>query len=154
MINIAEFYANYADFIIIRFPYIEPLKPSTNMPLFQKALADFEKLRQKTLIELTGECVDFNMHTSGFETYTYNQAVLKCALKGSKVFFDESSFSSYYTYLSDDDSPHLVFMEDTKSISQKHNAVKASGFLGICWKDVETLADGNWESLKGAYQNL
>ena len=154
IIKVAEFYSNFADFIIVRFPYVEPLKPSTQLPFFQKVLADFEKLRHKTLIELSGESADFNMHTSDFEIYTYNQAILKCAVKGSKVFFDDCSFSSYYTYLSEDGFPHLVFMEDTKSISRKHNLVKDSGFLGICWKDVSKVADGNWESLKGAYQNL
>lgn len=154
VVKVAEFYADYTDFIIIRFPYIEPLKPSTQLPFFKKILADFEKIRHKTLIELSGESADFNMHTWDFEIYTYNQSILKCAIKGSKVFFDESSFSSYYTYSDEQNIPHLVFMEDTKSISKKHNLIKDSGFLGLCWKDVSKVADGNWESLKGAYQSL
>ena len=154
IIKVAEFYSNFADFIIVRFPYVEPLKPSTQLPFFRQVLVEFEKIKHKTLIELSGECSDFNMHTASFEILNYNQAILKCAIKNSKVFFDEHSFSSYYTYLADDRSPHLVFMEDTKSISEKHNLVKASGFLGICWKDVSTVADGNWESLKGVYNSL
>lgn len=154
IIKVAEFYSNFADFIIIRFPYIEPLKPSTQLPFFKQVLADFEKIKHKTLIELSGECADFNMHTATLEILSYNQAILKCALKNSKVFFDKYSFSSYYTYLSEDGFPHLVFMEDTKSISEKHNLLKSAGFLGICWKDVSQMADGNWESLKGVYNSL
>jgi hypothetical protein len=153
-IKIAEFYEKFSDFLIIRFPVSEPLKPALQMSDFQKVLTKFEPLKHKTLIELSGECIDFNMHTTAFDILSYNQAILKCAIKGAKTFFDECSFSSYYTYLDDNNNPHLVFMEDTKSISRKHNLVKDSGFLGICWKDVSKVADGNWESLKGAYQNL
>ncbi len=153
-IKIAEFYEKFSDFLIIRFPLNEPLRPHTPLPFFEKTLAEFEKLKHKTLIELSGESVDFNMHTAKAQILSYNQAILKCATKGSKTFFDESSYSSYFTYLDEQKSPHLVFMEDTKSISKKHNLVKSRKFKGICWKDVHLMADGNWESLKGAYQNL
>lgn len=153
LIKVADFYLNFSDFIIVRFPFIEPLKPSHQMPFFKKVLLDFEKIKNKVLIELSGESVDFDMHTTSYETLSYNRAILKCATKGSKTFFDSDSTLSYYTYLSEQEKPHLVFMEDTRSISEKHNLIKSSGFLGVCWKDVAIMADGNWESLKGAYQN-
>lgn len=148
--KIAEFYAHFSDFIIVRFPYRIPLKPCTHMPDFENTLKDFLPLKHKTLIELSGECADFNMYTSEYNILSYNQAVLKCSVKGSKAFFDDSSYASYFTYLDISGEPHLVYMEDTVSISKKHNLVKDSGFCGIAWKDVALMADGNWESLKGA----
>ena len=153
-IKLAEFYEKFSDFLIIRFPISAPLMPASPLKFFKKTLAEFETLKHKTLIELSGESIDFNMRTTAFEILSYNQAILKCAIKGSKTFFDETSFSSYYTYLDEENNPHLVFMEDTKSISHKHNLVKEMKFKGICWKDMHLMADGNWESLKGAYQNL
>lgn len=153
-IKIAEFYEKFSDFIIIRFPVTKPLTPATPLHFFEKTLSEFEKLKSKVLIELSGESIDFDMYTADFEVLNYNQAILRCAIKGSKTFFDQNSFYSYFTYLDDANKPHLVFTEDTKSISQKHNIIKGMKFKGICWKDVHLMSDGNWESLKGAYQNL
>ena len=150
----AEFYERFAVSIIVRLPLKEPLRHATQLSFFEKTLTDFKRLKHKTLIELSGECIDFNMHTADFQILSYNQAILKCATKGAKTFFDENSYSSYYTCLDEQSKPHLVFMEDTKSISKKHNMIKAMNFKGLVWKDVALMADGNWESLKGAYQNL
>jgi len=149
--KVAEFYAHFSDFIIVRFPYKIPLKPCTNLPDFEKTLQLFAPIKHKSLIELSGDCVDFNMNTAQYEILSYNQAILKCALKNSKTFFDDNSYSSYFTYLGSFGEPHLVYTEDTLSISKKHNMIKELGFLGISWKDVALMADGNWESLKGAY---
>ena len=152
-IKIAQFYTHFSDFIIVRFPYIVPLKPSTRLPFFKKTLNDFSPIKHKTLIELSGESADFNMQTASFEILSYNQAILRCAIKGAKTFFDETTFCSYYTYLDEKGIPHLVYTDDTKSISHRHNLIKESGFSGICWKNISLMADGNWESLKGAYLN-
>lgn len=152
-VKIAEFYGTFCDFLIVRFPILAPLTPYTPLPFFEKVLSDFLPLKHKTLIELSGECLDFDMYSSSFESLSYNQATLKCALMSSKVFFDEATYLSYFTYLKEE-TPHIVFLEDTLSLSKKHNLIKEKGFLGIAWKDTEIMADGNWESLKGAIANI
>lgn len=152
--KLAEFYSHFCDFLIIRFPYNAPLCPCAPLTFFEMTLNEMLPLKHKILIELSGECTDFDMYTASQEILSYNQAILKCGIKGSKTFFDKSTQYSYYTYLNEKSTPHLVYMEDTQSISLKHNMIKKAGYLGICWKDVSIMADGNWESLKGAYQNL
>ncbi|MBQ2897087.1 MAG: hypothetical protein IJE46_02035 [Clostridia bacterium] len=153
-IKVAQFYSHFCDFIVVRFPCQFLLSPCTNLPYFNKVLTDFLPVKHKTLIELSGECLNFNMLTSQYEILSYNQAILKCSIKGSKTFFDESIYSSYFTYSDSNHSPHLVFLEDTLSISKKHNLVKEKGYMGIAWKDVFIMADGNWESLRGAYDKI
>jgi len=152
-LKLGEFYLNFCDFLIIRFPYFAPLTPCMPITLFEKKLLELSPIKHRVLIELSGDCTDFDMYSASFDIFSYNQAVLKCAIKSSKVFFDRNSYYSYYTYLSEKGTPHLVFMEDTQSISKKHNLIKKAGYLGICWKNVAVMADGNWESLKGVYEN-
>ncbi len=152
--KIAEFYAPLCDFLIVRFPITSPLTPPYPLTSFKKVLEEFLPLKNKTLIELSGECTDFDMLDASWENLSYNQAILKCSLKGAKTFFIDSMCYSYYTYLSPGGSPRLVFLEDTLSISTRHNLIKEKGYRGIAWKNVSIMADGNWESLRGVMNKI
>ena len=104
------------------------------------SLSDFKDV----YIELNLYCSDFDFKTRRKTTLSVNQGILNSYVHGSRIFTDEITGVSYYTYMG-----HLVWIHDPKSVSQRHNLIKKMGFKGIFIRDVKMAADGNWDSLYG-----
>ena len=115
------------------------------------ALHEFSPLKEKILVALPTESCDFNLRKGISVPLTLNIANFKAAAKCCKIFFDESIGSSYFTYMSKN-SPHLVWVEDTKALAYKHNIIKEAGFRGIYWDNPYLLLEGNWEALTSVYK--
>ena len=153
-----EAYNNYCDRIIINFNCLEnykpPIHPNQTMTELEMVLNSLDFCKEKCLIQLSGNCYDYSMSNHSKITLTNNQAVLKALVHSSQIIFDEKSGNSYFTYLGENLSPRFVWVEDTKSLSVKHNLIKEKGYLGICWENVHTVSEGNWESMYMAYKKI
>lgn len=124
--------------------------PYVNMKNLKTALNIFLPYKDKIIVSLSAECRDYNLVTEKMIPITLNIANFKASIHSSKIFFDEESGASYFTYMKN--SPHLVWLEDTKSIALKHNLIKSSGYKGIYWENPYPLLDGNWEALTAIYK--
>lgn len=154
--KVVEMYNNYCDRIIINFNCLENYKPqihpNTTLSELESVLNSLEFCKEKCLIQLSGNCYDYSMSNHTRITLTNNQAVLKALVHSSQIIFDDKSGNSYFTYLGENLSPRFVWVEDTKSLSVKHNLIKEKGYLGICWENVRIVSEGNWESMHMAYK--
>lgn len=136
---------------ILSFRYFHYEKgPYVTKEFLEKSLSEFYTVKEKILVSLTPMCIDYNLKNGNSIPLTLNQAMLKQHIKSSELFFDSDIGSSYFTY--NKENPHLVWVEDTKSLSYKHNLIKSMGFKGIYWENPYGLLEGNWESLYGIWQ--
>ena len=123
--------------------------PKVTINQLENALKDFIHFKEKLLISLSPTGYDYNLSKDIKIPITASRAVLKSAVKKAKIFYSEEIGSSYFTYSPD---THLVWFEDTLSLSKKHNLIKKYGYRGIYWEDAKGLFDGNWEALYEIYQ--
>ena len=114
------------------------------------SLKDFEKTLfslaefKNIFFELNLYCTDFDFATRKKNTLSINRGILNSYVNQSRVFENERFGVSYYTY-----NGHLVFVNDVKSVSLRHNLIKRCGFKGVFVRDVNMASDGNWDSLCG-----
>ncbi len=151
--NVAEFYAGLCDKIIVTFPTSDNLMigPFVTIKQLERVLEWFSPVRDKTLIMLSGLSRDYSINTHSLKYITNNQAQLKGMIKQSLKFTSDELGCSYFTYLNESGEAHIVYIEDTHSLSLRHNMIKGAGFAGICWDNASAMTEGNWEALKAAY---
>ena len=123
--------------------------PYVTKTFLKDTLDAFSEAREKILIELSPQSADFNLYTGRVIPMNGNQATLRASVKGCPLFYDEQKASAYYTYFSD--APHLVWVENTRSLAEKHNLIKKAGFKGIYWRYPYDLPEGNWEAMYSIY---
>ncbi|MBR3942987.1 MAG: hypothetical protein IKJ55_06485 [Clostridia bacterium] len=123
--------------------------PYVTKTFLTDALEDFSPVKEKTVVELSPISTDFNLKTGIAIPMNGNQAVLRATIKGCPLFYDEHKACAYFTYLSD--APHLVWVENTRSLAEKHNLIKKAGFKGIYWRNPYDLPEGNWEAMYEIY---
>lgn len=154
--KIIKCYSDFCDKIIINFNCLEDYKPSIHPNITTKELTEIlenlTQIKDKCLVQLSGNCYDYTMTTHTKNILTNNQATLKAIVHSSEIYYDEISGNSYFTYLGENSVPHFVWLEDTKSLSVKHNLIKEYGFCGICWENPYIVSEGNWESMYMAYE--
>lgn len=124
--------------------------PYLTIKNLEKALSVFSPYKDKILVSLSAECRDYNLATEKMIPITLNIASFKALVNSSEMYFCEEFGASYFTYQKS--SPHLVWIEDTKSIALKHNMIKAYGYKGIYLENPYSLLDGNWEALTAMYK--
>ena len=140
-----------ADVAVMTFSRTDLLNsPYVNIKSLEKALRVFSPYKDKILVSLSAECRDYNLATEKMIPITLNIASFKALVNSSEMYFCEEFGASYFTYQKS--SPHLVWIEDTKSIALKHNMIKAYGYKGIYLENPYSLLDGNWEALTAMYK--
>ncbi len=150
--KVVKFYEPFCEKIILRNLKTESFFSNITLEEIKTASEFYKDFKNKILIELSGKCYDYNMLTLDKTILTNNQAILKSVVHKSKICYDSFSGNSYFTYLSEKNTPKFVWLENTKSLSEKHNLIKELGFCGICWESPHTVSEGNWESLYMAYR--
>ncbi|MBQ2967586.1 MAG: hypothetical protein IJE10_05660 [Clostridia bacterium] len=144
-------YIEKTDKIIVTFRHFRYQNaPYVTLQQLQAVLKDFDSVKEKTLIELSPMAEDFNLDKGFSIPMNGNQAVLKASLKGAPIFYDPLTACAYFTYKADE--THLVWLENTRSIAEKHNLIKKNGFSGIYWRYPYALPEGNWESMYEIYE--
>lgn len=139
------------DFAVVTFRYFRYQNaPYVTLPQLRQVFSDFAPVKEKILLELSAMGTDYNLAKDLSIPLTANQAALKASVKSCPIFFSEETGASYFTYQNTD--AHLVWFEDTKSLSFKHNLIKQNGFKGIYWENPYALTEGNWESLYEIWQ--
>ena len=153
--KVAEFYAKFSEKIIIKFcgerKFYTPVHPYVTEEELRCVLNEFSPFKEKCLIMLSGSSFEYDMLSHQKTVLTNNQAVLKALVHSSSIYYDKISQNSYFTYKNENRRPKFVWVEDTKSLSFKHNLIKNSGFCGICWESPYIMSEGNWETLYSAY---
>ncbi len=124
--------------------------PYVTKPFLRGTLEMFLPVKEKTIVELSPLSYDFNLNTGLCVPMNGNQAMLRASVKGSTIFYDQEKRCAYFTYFSD--APHLVWVENTQSLAEKHNMIKKAGFKGIYWRYPYDLPEGNWEAMYEIYQ--
>ncbi len=139
------------DIAVLTFKYFSyQNSPKITINQLKQALQEFIRFKNKLLISLSPMGYDYNLTKDIKIPITCNRAVLKSAVKNSKIFYCDELECSYFTYSSPD--THLVWFENTLSLAKKHNMIKEYGYRGIYWEDPHGLFDGNWEALYEIYQ--
>lgn len=139
--------------VILSFQYMRYHNlPIISYDFLKSALEAFLPVKEKVLVEFSAACPDWNILSGNCQILSNNQAVLKCNVQNAVPFFDEMRKTTYFTYLDTRRLPHIVWIEDTKSLSYKHNLIKKMGFAGICWADPVLASEGNWEALSVIYK--
>lgn len=145
-----EQFIHEKEYIIITFRYFRQHQaPYVTLSHLSQTLKDFSAVKHKAIVELSPMAEDFKIGTQISIPMNANHAQLKASLKGSRIFYDEHTACAYYTYTSD--TPHLVWLENTKSLAEKHNLIKKAGFKGIYWRYPYALPEGNWETMYSVY---
>lgn len=154
--EVVRFYEPFCEKIILSFyvkrRYWKANNPHLSIPELKQVLLDFSQLKHKILIELTGSCLDFDLRSGEEKTISTNKAVLTSAERGSNIFLDRTTGCPYFTYRDKQDASHIVWLENTQSLSEKHNLIKAANFRGICWDSPFLACDGNWEALSAIFK--
>ena len=68
--------------------------------------------------------------TTVAETIGYLEAIERAQIYGAEIQYDEEAQAPYFYYTSEDDTAHVVWFEDVRSIRAKYDLIAEYGFKG------------------------
>lgn len=132
------------EYIVLSF-LRKDFSPYLPIKMLEFFLDKYSHLNKKILTELYFYCIDINLSTGKKNIISLNQANMNSFTYQSRIFYYDTDDIFYYTY--EKDGLHIVWIENTETITNKVRLIEKKGFKGIFIRDVPLALDGNWESL-------